>query len=523
MFEVATEAMAAQLQSKFGKDLDALWQEVMDYRDKNCMDMTPANRYKSVRQFFYNNTAKKFMDLVWNGVGLWIRNVSFVELWECGFATSRFMDHRGGEHWHGTFQVDQILNGGWDARTLGENVPENLSAKELALIAQSYDPVNGAIREKMKLDIKKLVSCSIYFDIRTGFLLEDFLPKNGGVGNFTAQELTAVILHELGHTLSVIEHAADKFARISTYRYLTTMFQAQNSENAEEAVALATEVTKLVAKKNPENAKKIQDAVIRFKNDLAKAGHGVNPQAKKTLIGALLNITFQLLLDVMIMPFDFLFGFTKRFNPADQKKKAGDIPCNLRLISWHERKADEYAFSHGYGVHQITCLEKLNRLIARFGYNEKDVEKINLAEKLHKDISLMTKLRLIVAAPCLTDDESMYLYPAASKRFKELMYLMVQQLKAHNTDPAWVDKLMADIEVAIKAIENYDRFDEFVAKVQRGYDLLIKYISIPSFYDTLVHGKVLREIEKLVEEIGRLNNNLIYFYGMKFQKLAKGK
>ena len=106
MFEVATEAMAAQLQSKFGKDLDALWQEVMDYRDKNCMDMTPANRYKSVRQFFYNNTAKKFMDLVWNGVGLWIRNVSFVELWECGFATSRFMDHRGGEHWHGTFQVD---------------------------------------------------------------------------------------------------------------------------------------------------------------------------------------------------------------------------------------------------------------------------------------------------------------------------------------------------------------------------------------------------------------------------------
>lgn len=526
MFDmVATEAMAAQLQSKLGKSLDALWQDVIDFRDKNCLDMSRVNRFKTVRDYFHRNTVKKFCDIVWKEVGLWISEVSYIELWECGFATLICIDKDLDNHSNygrGTLDIVNDLNGGYYERVYGGTIPEHLSANELIMLAESYDPVKGGILDSMKDKVRKLVRPKMLFDIRTGFCLEDFLPPNSGVKNFTAQELTAILLHEIGHTLTLVEHAADKFARISTFKYLTDTFIKQNGTNAEEAVALGKAAANVLVKNGqPENAKKVTTMVTQFEKDMKKAGPNCNPTAKSKLVFGLIGSLITIVFDVFFIAGNVLFGAnTRRFNPAEMKKKYGDIPCNYRLIEWQERKADEYAFSNGYGVHQVTALEKLHKLFARLGYSEKDIAKINLAEKLHKDISVFKKLRILILAPMITHDAHMYTYPYASRRFKEMMNLMIQQLKSHNADPEYVAKYMADIEETLRAIEDYNKCDEFVIKVCKGYDLLISYFSIPGFYDMLMHGRIKRELENLVDDINKLNNNLLFFYGEKFSQLA---
>ena len=74
----------------------------------------------------------------------------------------------------------------------------------------------------------------------------------------------------------------------------------------------------------------------------------------------------------------------------------------------------------------------------------------------------------------------------------------------------------------IENISSYDAKDEFAAKVMKGYDLLMQYISLPGFFDWIVHGRVKKEIERLVIELRNLNNNLVTYYGNKFEQLAKG-
>ena len=55
MFKLALEAMQATAQSKFGRELDALWQSVIDYRDKELQQLDYRVRYKKAKEFFKKN------------------------------------------------------------------------------------------------------------------------------------------------------------------------------------------------------------------------------------------------------------------------------------------------------------------------------------------------------------------------------------------------------------------------------------------------------------------------------------
>ena len=523
MFKYASlEAMQVTPQSKFGKELDALWQTVIDYRDKELKDVDYRLRYRRVREFFDKNVAVKFMDLVWKHAGLWISEVRYVELWESGFCTWMFfgLDNKQ----QGTMQIENILNGGYMERYWFTHIPDGLTPGELVKLASSYDLVSGSIRKEDREKIKGLVQSMIGFDIRTGFLLEDFLPKGAGVSNFTAQEITAIVLHEVGHTMTLIEHAADLYARTASFNYLSAAFKAAHDTDYKAAVALTREAAKTFKERGlTDAANKVSALASRFEADFARSGSIGDPPTKRKLIGGLIEAVLAIFIDLTRAPFEFIFGNNAmaKFTAADQKKKFGDLRANGRLVTWQERKADEYAFTNGYGLHQVNALTKLNQLMRRFNKSESEIEKINAIERLHKNISLLDKLKLLAYAPIICGDWGYSLYPAGCQRFKELLNLSVQQLKANSADPELVHKLMEDIEKIKEKIDHCDKYDEFMAKAVRGYELLNSYISIPGIYDCIVHGRVARELDNLLDDIQKLGNNMLHFYGMKLQAIAQ--
>ena len=52
MFDINLEAMQALLKSRLGTALDALWQEVIDYRDSTLTDVTYRNKIIAIRKYF---------------------------------------------------------------------------------------------------------------------------------------------------------------------------------------------------------------------------------------------------------------------------------------------------------------------------------------------------------------------------------------------------------------------------------------------------------------------------------------
>ena len=526
MFDITTEAMASVLQSKLGKQLDALWQKVIDYRRDQLKDMSPKAQKDAIQQYFHANIVRPFMDIVYKETGLWINRVEYVTIKECGFATCIFIgndDDPNYGKYGGTLWIKNIQDGGFTERTYHTKIPENLTPEQLIKLAESYDSTKGAIYPKLREEIKKICSANFYFDITTGFLMDVYLPKNGGIEPLTAQELTAIVLHELGHTLTMVEHAADVYSRISTYRYLEDQVtKGGMGSDPKQVIKLAKLAAEASRKRGrTDAADKTEKMIADVEKAITTPGLSPTPQNVGTVIAGLFTIAFALINDIFILPLHIVFGHTNRYNPNDQKVKSGDIPFNTRLINWQERKADEYAFSHGYGRHIVTGLEKLHEVFARYGYSSKDLETIKKAKTLHKDISWFVKLQLIVLAPVIYGDMATYLYPPAEQRFKEMLDLLVQSLKAHGADPEYVKRVLADIERVRKAIDDFDKENSFTMKVRKTYDLFMSYLRISNWVDVIVHGRVLKEIEKLVTDIRGLNNNMLAYYGFKLQQISK--
>ena len=82
-------------------------------------------------------------------------------------------------------------------------------------------------------------------------------------------------------------------------------------------------------------------------------------------------------------------------------------------------------------------------------------------------------------------------------------------------------RYIEDIEQMIKSIENYDETRGYMAKQEVRYKLMLKYMSVTSWIDIIVHGRVVPEIEQLIGQLDRLSNNLLSFYGEKFNQLAR--
>lgn len=526
MFDYALEAMQAQVRSKFGQELDKLWQKVIDYRDSELIDEPNYKiRYRKILDFFHQNVAKQFMDLVWKYTGLWIQKTVYTELWECGFCTAIYMNRPGtARSQAGEFQIENMLNGGFTGRYWNAMIPEEFSVEQLVKLATSYDKIKGIIKPDQKEEIRKMVMCQIGFDIRTGFLIEDFLPRNSGIKNFTAQEITALVLHELGHTLTLVEHAADMCALQSSYSYLTSAFKAKHGGSVDEAIKVGEFLTKAAKdKKLPEVSKQMAELTIKLEKNIRDAGSNADIEVKRKLIGGFFEVAFGLISDLFIVPAQMVFGSdtTTRFDPNEQKNKLADLPLNHRILTWQERKADEYAFTHGYGQEIVTSLDTLNRLFSRLGKTPEQIAKINEIDKLGKGIGFFDSLKIALYVPMCYNSYGNLIYPLGIDRFKELLTLSIQQLKANGADPEYIEKYVANIDTMLEKIKKPDQYDAAICRMIKRYQLFIELCSIPSLLSWLLNGRVKRELEVLLDDIQKLSGNLIAYYGIKLQQSAK--
>ena len=111
MFSLALESMQASVKSKLGAELEALFQEVIDYRDKNLEDVNFESKKQAICTYFQKNVAKRMMDIVWKNAGLYIAAIEFRPDFRSQFCTWMCYGHTSPRTQNGTFQIENILNG----------------------------------------------------------------------------------------------------------------------------------------------------------------------------------------------------------------------------------------------------------------------------------------------------------------------------------------------------------------------------------------------------------------------------
>lgn len=523
MFDLSTEAMQPQVQSKLGTELDKLWQSVIEYRDTKLTDVTKfQNRFLAIKNFFEKNIAKKVQDLVWKYVGINIKEISYPNPWDGGFANWIRIAYENDPEGNDAGSISNILSGGWEAKYWGIELPNSMKAADLIAIASSYNKLTGSINAQQRELVKKYVSSVLYFDIGVGFLLEDFLPKNSGVEYMKPREITSIILHEIGHSVTIIEHACDKYAQISSYNYLFGIYEARRSADIKEIATFARQVADFSDKHNRKDAaKKIRSVVNKFELDVVQAGNAADPRTLRSISFGLLESAGMILLDVIMATFDVLsFDSNGRFDSNDQKFKTSDIPVNSRMLTKQERSADEYALSHGYGTDLASALNKMDKWISRLGLTKEQCNSLTTAERIGKDISLFDKIKLSIFSVGLCSGFEYSLYPDNKKRLQEMLNVTLQSMKNNGASADVVRKFMKDVEVYQKHINECDKSMMFMARVAKAYDVFMSYVSIPSLVDMLVHGRIRRELENLIEDLQVLSGNMIGYYGLKLQQLA---
>ena len=206
-----------------------------------------------------------------------------------------------------------------------------------------------------------------------------------------------------------------------------------------------------------------------------------------------------------------------------QKKKLADLPVSERMWTWQERKADEYAFTHGFGADQVTALEKAMKFYGMIGKSEKDIAALLKEETQGKALGLYAKLRLLFWVQQSFQDYTLRSYPPTSERYREILNHSVKQLKIHGASAEYVDKYIKDIETILTTIDNVSRSDKYFELMQKKYRLFMKYCSLPSFIAWFTNGRAEQELEELMTDIRQLSDNLLGYFEAKFKQLSGNK
>lgn len=523
MVKISTESMNAVTGSKLGSDMEALWQEVIDYRDKNLSNMSFDNKVKALETFFSKKIGKRFMDLVWKHTGLNIEAIFFKPHFETQFCTWMCYGKSDELTDAGTQQLEGILNAQANSLVNDWLSTHEFSVDDLMAIAKSFDVQRGIIKPEYRAKMKKWIRCAMGFDLSLGFLCKDYLPKNAGVEYLTARELTAIMLHEIGHNLTMVEHAADMYAHTSAFNAMRDVFTKHATP--QKAIELGKRVSEYAIKNGfVKDGQNFARAVQQAEKDVAAAGKHIHKEGSHGFIFSMIGSAFVLLADAVTRTMDVLVCDPTRMSyrgRSNQTKKLSDTVVNDRMLTWQERKADEFAMTHGYGADQVDALDKITRFYMLLGRSEEDIREVEAAERGNKNLSLFTRLSLSYYAHLVMGIPQYRLYPPGAERYREILQLTIKNLKIHGASAEYVSKYTADIERMINTIDKMSREEKYVDEQYQRYKMFLKFCSVRSFVNWLTNGNIEHDIAECIENIQKLNNNLITYFGYKFDQLAK--
>jgi hypothetical protein len=407
--KLSTEAISFQNKSKLGKELEGLFQDVIDYREHYLQDNNNeyndeliSNVYKYIKTSGFK---EKFIKIVKNNIGIEIEKLHlYMNIdhgvfgqFACNISHEDINNALGKE----TFNLRINSATGIDDVLTNKNYNAIDNVLEYIDVGEQFNTQTSKVLNTTYGDGKVLTIKSMHFDVNTAFLSDYWTlrlakkvitdPKLLSVGintnKMTASNLVAIMLHEIGHILLLVERMVDlthqhiRLNSIVEYdrKYGDTKKQLQSALNNKDRIKKqintklggkgtvllktydilnnAGEVLLDLANKN-ENAQNSQEGLL----DIPK----VIGASLIHLITSLYTVVFYIIIRILFcfaIICDLIDVITVMEDPTNTNKKTSDTNVNRQNYFLMEREADNFAIRHGYGADLIEGLRKLTLIV----------------------------------------------------------------------------------------------------------------------------------------------------------------
>jgi hypothetical protein len=387
----------------------------------------------------------------------------------------------------------------------------------------SLDVSSGQFKDET-LNTLSRFNWTLYLDLGCIYFMDKLIP---GAAKATYEEMTAIILHEVGHVISSIEN-------LSKYVYFTDltkyMVRSIKKEDVGEISKKLDDKLKTMEDDIKEGkyivTKKDISAIRRFLFNIVDALRFIPDNTPLKHIDNLLSTIVILLANAFIYIFIMIVFLTIKtlvpiFDKGEDyfritsKDKRSDETLSNRNKYNIERRADEYVSRHGMGAHLASGLNKLmDFMILK---NASKMGAVAFHKANHHSWLLKTTLGGIsfIENSLGTNNIPITTYEDIYARLQRMAQNNMALFKNKDLDPQIRNTYLADTEKIMAIIEKKRK--QISRKINVVTDYLIP-LSLPAnLLSIATTGRLAEDYEKLFKELENLTNNKVYYQATKIQ------
>lgn len=496
------EAIDPQHPSDFAQGLADIFREARKkYQEFSKSKDDPM---ESTREHFKSKLTPKFKQLISDHTGISISKIYYTD--RPLFVIAMIPNIGNAES---TVDIKSRISGQGSA-TESDMTPSSIQQKDILTfdefksVSESLDKQSGKVDPSMakKYDI----SAQLLMDLPVMVALEEEVsPK---ADNLTPEEAAAIWLHELGHQMSLVEHAADSYQIYNTKVALMKSFFRAASPN-EKIKALKHFIDegdpsfkqdekmdkmfscgeKLVSKFSTIAGNPDREEMKRLS---AQKGQNPNAFGKDVLnraggillvLSQFMAISFLTVTNLFKHAFGNIAGMSK-VPELGWTTKVSDLAATSKSGTIEDRYADEYVSMHGMASHLASAMDKITEAMAVEHVPEPvDIQEANQSRAYAETIYTLS----MVVIANMREDDRFQEHEAMYNRLRSCQQDAIRVLKQSNSLPA---------EVKHHYVREYNELQKLMDNLQKKRSKSsVKFVNnLYKVVDTLLDGYSLVDI-----------------------------
>lgn len=554
---IGNEAVDFQVNSKLGRMLTECFKEVQDYKESldysdipNITDAKRTYRIEKVYDFVKKVTMPKFGKIILECCNLYIKKFFCVggkDRGLCGAYAVLINISDLNE----MFEIISRSSGSC-GYVAGDTEKAKKDVADVATMATTFNAFDSKLNTRVfGKSNRPIYVPAMYFDANMSFLADDFVSE-GVCEPLTPEEVAGVVMHEIGHAMSTIEHAADLYfmkSRVQEIKLNLKNSKLNDDELQETLEQLDTKFTSKVRSLvedadlsgaegavTKERLLSMVDSCHQLIVNVTK--HKKNKSDKKgddsiiaTVFGTLIGLTttlfvsiFILILTIFMSILMILTGFLviaeleKRCTDRNRNwrgEKLSDVGANRNRAFVIERWADEFVARHGYGQYLTSALNKFDTLVDHDAING-ITDSTSLRNSTIGQIMISIVLKLLSFADIFSWFDPA-IYENQYRRALRVAQDTYAFFKASDKAPkdvvvAWMNK--------VKEIENNVNAAKRVRDTKAGQAAINIFQSLTNpvkWYAYLNNGNIIQDLQVLEDNLDDLSSNKLFYLSDKLK------
>ena len=534
---IGDEAVDFQVNSKLGKSLTSIFREVQEFKDTldysrvpNIDESRRTYRIDKVCEFVKNTTMKKFAKVVLDCCNLEIKNIICFGGDTYGLTGSYAVNIDISDIGAGMYEIVSRQSGSSDY--VSGKTKDYID--DIASMSESFDAFNSTLKNRVFGKAKEPIFVGkVYFDINMAFLADEYVSENV-VKPMEPEEVAAIMMHEIGHAMSTIEHAGDMYFMHSRLKEIQV--NLKNKELSEkEALEVINDIDKKLISKlrvslndtegiNSAIKKKLLTLVDTCSMAIRNLNRDDDSASGTTLLGNLLRAgllgvwaIISIILNVYISIISLLCGITiwnELFNRTSKARNAvgeklSDVGANHNRDFVIERWADEFVSRHGYGQWLASALNKFETMVYH-SYDGSIALRENCVWQMMTSVAVaISKFVNIITwfDPAIYEDQYHRLYRVAQNTYA---FFKSADRIPKDIVLDWMDK--------IKAIEDEVNVAKRLRDTKAGTACvnIFKSLTNPVKWYAYIHdGNIDQDLQLLEDNLDDMLNNKLFYLSSK--------